>query len=190
VVYINEWLANPKGADAAGEWIELFNSSPVAVDLSGLRVQTKNGKQFALSGTIHGNGYLVLPRSATKLTLRNNDEAVLLYNAEGRLIDQSHFLGEVPEGKSVNRVMVGDEEKIRISNPVFRLGEPTPGTFNKPEELALISDSYVPNIPLHPPLGILGFAEVLLGSSVALTALILYATKQSDTLSYLFFGRD
>ena len=38
MVFINEWLPNPNGADAKGEFIELWNSGNAPINLSGWSV--------------------------------------------------------------------------------------------------------------------------------------------------------
>ena len=35
---VTEFMANPVGSDADGEWIEIFNSGPFAIDLTGYKV--------------------------------------------------------------------------------------------------------------------------------------------------------
>jgi hypothetical protein len=64
-VFINEiaWMGSVEG-DANSEWIELYNDAPVAVDLSGWKLQAADGTpSIALSGTISANGYFLLERA-------------------------------------------------------------------------------------------------------------------------------
>src|ERR1700691_587167 len=105
MIFINEWLPNPTGADAKGEFIELFNNGSSSVNLNGWALTTSGKKIFSLNGyTIAANGYLLLNRTATKLTLKNADESLSLYNAAGQLVDHSNSEGTAQEGKSLSRI--------------------------------------------------------------------------------------
>ena len=67
MLYINEWLPNPVGADAAGEFVELYNSGNSAAPLNGYTLGTGAKKKFSLTGyTIPAGGYLVLKKAQTK----------------------------------------------------------------------------------------------------------------------------
>src|SRR3989338_6477825 len=48
MVQISEWLPNPAGADAEGEWIELWNSGQESVPLQGWRLTDAAGRSFRL----------------------------------------------------------------------------------------------------------------------------------------------
>ena len=49
MVLISEFLPNPPGKDADGEWIELLTRNQ-AVDLSGWVLKDASGKSFSLDG--------------------------------------------------------------------------------------------------------------------------------------------
>lgn len=182
MVSINEWLPNPKGADAQGEWLEIFNNGSTSVNLSGWYVTTKSSKaKHTLSGTIGTGEYRVFPRTATKISFRNQDESVSLYSKDGKLVDSSGFLSQAPEGKSFNRAESGN----------FFFGDSTPGVANTTHlGASLIHNLYPAGEPLRPSFGTFGFLEVLLGSAVALTACVLYILKKNEVTSELFFKRD
>ncbi len=121
MVVIGEWLPNPAGSDAAGEWIELVNTGGAAVPLSGWMLKTGNGKQYRIGDSVIAPyGYLVFPRAATKLTLRNTGEELFLYDNSGTLVDKSRFLGSAPEDRSVSRF-----------GETFSFAIPTPGGANR-----------------------------------------------------------
>lgn len=104
MVYINEWLPDPVGADTAGEFIELYNDGDTAVKLDDWAIETEKGKTFLLTRRIvPARRYLVLTKSDTRLTLRNADGGLALYDARGTLVDQGAFGGSAPEGKSFSR---------------------------------------------------------------------------------------
>ena len=43
MVSISEWLPNPKGKDADGEWFELVNTGDTDINLSGWRIAAGGG---------------------------------------------------------------------------------------------------------------------------------------------------
>ncbi len=168
MVLINEWLPNPVGSDAAGEWLELWNGGP-AQSLSGWQLADKSGKRFTLGSDarVGSDGFLVLPRAETKLTLRNSDERLSLYDAQGRLADTAVFPGAAPEGKSVSRL--GD---------LFLLTEPTPGAANaSPAELA--ESAYVAGQILNPGPVWLSVSGLTLLLGAALAAISFFIFKQT-----------
>jgi len=188
MVFINEWLPNPAGADTKGEFVELFNNGKSPVSLNGWKLVTKNGKQFLLSDyRIAGGGYLTLSRAATKLTLTNNDETLSLYGANGRLIDQSGFSGAAPSGQSFNRINYGMD-----ASQHFSFGNPTPGAAN---EVALQIHITTANYPLNIPINQTSISGVrliplIIGVAVLMAGLIVYTIKQNEDLSQLFFQRN
>ncbi|MBC7113649.1 MAG: lamin tail domain-containing protein [Candidatus Methanomethyliales bacterium] len=95
-VLINEVELNPAGVDTGYEWVELYNPTTNAVDLSGWRLSTTAGTPVSLNippGTmIEGNGYYVFTYSSQWLD--NEDESVVLYDAEGREVDRTPPLSD------------------------------------------------------------------------------------------------
>ena len=124
-VVINEVLADP-GHDANGdgavnagdEFVELYNTGPTAVDVSGLRLHdgSNSGPRFTFpAGTLLGAGetYTIfaaaggLPATcaygaAAGFLGLNNDspESVILRAADGRVVAQMDF-ADAPEGESL-----------------------------------------------------------------------------------------
>ena len=185
MIFINEWLPNPAGNDAQGEWVELFNNGNAPVNLNGWVLKTGGTGKFNLKSTIGAGEYLVLKRTDTKLVLKNTDESLFLYNSAGNLADQSSFLGSAPEGKSFARIL-GADGSYR-----FVWSEPTPGAINKIAANNLVSiNNYPTSIPLNPTLGASGFLGLLLGSSLVLTALVMFVLKRNENLFKLFFRGD
>lgn len=177
-VVVNEWLPNPVGPDAEGEWLELFNDSDHSVSLSGWSVENGSGKRIKLGNLQIGPGeYLVLYRKDTKLVLRNRDEALLLYNTQGEVVGRAEFLGSVPEGKSVSRVG-GD----------FLVTEPTPGAANILVGAEIAADPNPIGIPLNRQLASADVIGISLSLGVLISAAVFFAVKQHGRLSQLFFG--
>lgn len=127
-VALNEiaWAGN--ASDPTAEWIELYNTTDHAVDLSGWRLVSSDGApDIALSGTIPSHGYLVLYRSSTQGkgingktfytgALRDGGETLLLLDPAGSVVDSAnHQGGAWPAGKAgdVPRTM----ERINPDGP-------------------------------------------------------------------------
>jgi hypothetical protein len=184
MVFINEWLPNPVGSDANGEFIEFYNSGAAPADLNGWILKTENSKKFSLVGrSIPARGYLVLKKNATKLSLRNTDGGLSLYDARGALADHAEFFGSAPEGQSFSRVNYGASAAGQ-----FAFTGPTPGAANKTVDVAITARSYPFGVPLNHGLDSFEFFAIMMGTAVLLMGLIVYVIKANEDLSKLFFG--
>lgn len=185
MVIINEWLPNPSGSDATGEWIELFNSGSSAQDITGWRLAAGAKGKYVFPKTIIQSGqYLVVPRTQSKLTLRNSDEKVSLYDAKGALVDSSSFVGLAQEGKSFSRISSQDAAQ----NFIFTT--PTPGAQNDTvSAITFTNNAYPVNMPLHPVFGVGEFLLLAFAAAVVVTSLVFYALKTNENSNDLFFGK-
>ena len=193
MVFINEWLPNPNGADAKGEFIEFYNNGDVPVSLNGWVLKTSGKKSFSLSGrAIAANGYLILKRAQTKLSLKNTGETVLLYDASGHLADQSAYLGAAPGGQSYSRVYYPASENDDAQPQSFAWGSPTPGAANKVNlHNGINANNYPFNTPLNrAPLSGFEITGAFLMASAILAALVVYFLKRDENMQKLFFPRD
>jgi len=193
MIFIDEWLPNPVGPDANGEFVELWNNGNALTDLGGWTLRTDK-KKFKLSGSIRANEYLVLPRSKTKLALKNTDGVLFLYDAAGKLVDQSTFVGSAPEGESFDRANYNVYDKTSIHNTIqqFVWGKPTPGAKNAlVADIGIFDATYPLGIPLSPVglnwFSVAGFALI---AGVIFAAVLWYAVRHDDEISQLFFRRD
>ena len=107
-VVINEILPFPVGPDAEEEWIEVFNQNNFEVDLSGWQIADTAGKTYTLPvGTkISAQGFLVLPRPTTKITLNNDEDGLSLIQPNGNILDSVNYQ-KAPQGQSYNRTEGG-----------------------------------------------------------------------------------
>lgn len=189
MVYINEWFPNPAGTDTAGEFIELYNDGSAAANLNGWTLETEKGKKASLAGyVIAPHGYLVLRHAGTKLTLRNSDGGLALYDARGELVDRGNFAGAAYEGKSFSRVDYGTED---IDH--FAFVNPTPGAANQSADTNVTVRAYPTGVTLNNTVGHLnagGFFVIMVGSAALIAGLIVYVAKSHKDLSHLFFGRN
>ncbi len=185
MVYINEWLPNPTGSDADGEWIELFNSGNASQDISGWKLTSgAKGKFIFPKTTIEGGEYLVVYRKISKLTLRNTDETVSLYDRSGNLVDSSSYVGTAPEGKSFSRT--GSEDPVRS----FLFAAPTPGAANKTSgAIILIENSYPVGTPFNTGISGSEIIFLALGAGTVVASLVFYIAKKNEYCKNLFFGK-
>jgi hypothetical protein len=193
MVFINEWFPNPNGADAKGEFIELYNNGGVSVNLNGWILKTTAKKNFSLGGyNIPANGYLVLKKAQTKLSLKNTGDTVFLYDAAGHLADQSIYLGAAPSGQSFSRVYYPTDDNDDAAPQSFAWGSPTPGAANKVNLHNGISvNAYPFNVPLNrAEVGGVEMLGAFLLASAILAALVVYFLKRDENMQKLFFPRD
>lgn len=193
MIFISEWLPNPNGADTKTEFIELFNSGNTSVSLNGWSLKATGKKVFSLGGrTIAAHGYLVLSRTETKLSLKNTGETISLYDANGRLADQSSYLGAAPSGESFSRVNYPSDLAVNAASPQsFAWGTPTPGAANKVNlHNGISANDYPFGVALNAAPSGAQFFLMLLGVAAFLAALVVYFLKSDENLSKLFFSRD
>jgi len=105
-VFINEILPSPTGPDETEEWIEIYNSNNSEVDISGWQIQDAKGKiksySFPAGTKISPQGFLVLSRPTTKVTLNNDGDGLNLIQPDGKIIDTVSF-EKAPQGQSYNK---------------------------------------------------------------------------------------
>lgn len=133
-IILNEFLPNPKGADAEKEFIELKNISAVAVKLDKWRLEDSSRKKFIFSSsTIIGpNEFLTIWSKDSNISLNNSNDAIKLFNSDGQIVDQTGYNESAEENFSYNR--------LSASSTVWQWSTvPSPGVEN------FISE------PNHPP---------------------------------------
>ena len=186
MILINEFLPNPTGSDTDGEWIELFNAGAAPQDITWWALTAGAKAKFVFPKTVmQGEGYLVVHRKQSKLTLRNTDETVSLYDRNGDQIDTSSFVGTAPEGKSWSRTG-GSEDSVHS----FMFVVPTPGEANKISGVAsLIENVYPLNAPLNT--AITGGEIIFLAFAAAavIASLVLYVAIKNEYLNDIFFSK-
>ena len=104
-VVINEVAWGGTAANSAHEWIELYNTTGSAIDLTGWRLfSSDGGPSITLSGVIPAFGYYLIERSTDDAVsdvsadwvgsfgtgLSNNGEVLTLTNALGEVIDAAN----------------------------------------------------------------------------------------------------
>jgi len=96
-VIINEVEANPAGDDAGNEWVELYNPSNTAVDISGWQVSSTKGQTANITisqGTILQAGkYKIITYSSQWID--NEDEQMILYDSSDHEIDRTKVFFDI-----------------------------------------------------------------------------------------------
>jgi hypothetical protein len=140
-VVINEFEANPYGPDEGNEWVELYNPTLVAINLSGWRVSARHGEP--VTAVIEGNT-IMQPLSYHVVTyaslwLDNKDEYIVLIDSLGNEVDRTPVLSDngndsrtwsrFPNGKDTDSVsdwrfqgstegFSNGEESVRVASSV------------------------------------------------------------------------
>ena len=153
-VIINELLPNPSGPDETDEWIEIFNSNSIDIDLSGWQLQDKAGTITTYSipqGTkILANNFLVFKRPTTQIMLNNDEDGLNLLTPDGKIIDSTNFTS-APLSQSYNKTLSGLWQWSTTLTPgakniITALAKPVattkaPSTSSRPNDLSKTKNS-------------------------------------------------
>ena len=149
-VVINEVAWPGSSASAYDEWIELYNTTGSAINLTGWRILDDAGAQtYNLSGTIAANGYFLIERTSavtsvthdilmSGLSLANTGDTLELQNASGTRIDivntsgGAWFAGTTTGSYTMERIFAGGSgdsaSNWANNNGVIRNGTNSGGT--------------------------------------------------------------
>jgi hypothetical protein len=100
-IVMNEIYA--RGTSADPDWVEIYNSSSAAIDISGYKIYDAGGqsgskakKEFPAGSVIPSKGFFVIvtdDATSSAFGLSNSGEKVWIENASGAIIDTVTFLG-------------------------------------------------------------------------------------------------
>lgn len=107
-VVINEIYPNPPGSDTEAEFIELYNTTNSAFDLTGYKISDAS-TSFSLTQKIEPFSFLTLYRKLTHISLNNSGEEIVKLFSGTNIVDEVEFESE-GEGKSLNRDENGDKK--------------------------------------------------------------------------------
>ena len=127
-ILINEFVSDP--VSGANEWVELYNTLPIALELDDWSLEDAAGSSIAVNGTLGANEYLLV--SFSRSLLNNGGDTITLLNPEGIVIDQLSY-GEVDTPFALHGPAVQDPYSVgRSPNDPVLLMEmvPTPGAQN------------------------------------------------------------
>lgn len=122
-IIISEIYASPNTGE--NEWIELYNSGEVSVDLTNWKIEDSSGKQELSSLHILAKSYLVLEGQALKISLKNSGESIMLKNPDGENID-TFIYNETPKG--ISSIKIWSETYYK--DDVAQTKDPTKGKIN------------------------------------------------------------
>jgi len=94
-IFISEIMPSPDGADEQNEWIKISNLNDFEVNLSGWKLKDIEGKIttyiFPENTKIPVNGFLILTRPETKISLNNDDDGLELIKPDGTIADSVKY---------------------------------------------------------------------------------------------------
>lgn len=102
---LSELLPNPKGSDAAGEFIDLENYGDEEVDVRGWKIAVnKSSYTWKTSVLVPAHGFLLISRTVSHLALPNSgSNFVRLLAPDTSVVDQVAYAGSVSEAASYVR---------------------------------------------------------------------------------------
>lgn len=127
-ILINEFVSDP--VSGASEWVELYNTLPVALELDDWSLEDAAGSSIAVNGALDAHGYLLV--SFSRSLLNNGGDVITLLNPEGVAIDQLSY-GEVEVSAALHGPAVQDPSSVGRSpeDPMLIMEmTPTPGALN------------------------------------------------------------
>jgi len=165
-VFINEILPSPEGADAEEEWIELSNDNDFEVDLARWEIKDIEGKTktyiFPENTGIPANGFFVLKRPTSKITLNNDGDGLNLIRPDKGIVDGTSY-DKAPEGQSFNKTDSGWTWSTNLTPgspnaiPTKEQNKANQGLANGKVQAA-VSEQLSEKIPLSPALIASGIA--------------------------------
>jgi hypothetical protein len=106
-IFINEIMPAPLGTDSENEWIELYNNNDFEVSLAGWQIKDQTGAitryNFPASAKIAPQGFLVVSRKESKITLNNSADGIELLDMLGTIKDSVSY-SKAPKGKSWSKI--------------------------------------------------------------------------------------
>jgi hypothetical protein len=147
-IVISQIFYDTPGNDSKEEWIELFNSTALSVDIGGWELHDNSssvytfplntlllpGQTFALARDLAGyggvTGGLTPDLTGFSLSLNNSGDFLVLFDATSQLVDRVGWEGalvgwdlEAQTGESLTRIALGDDPGSWLGNQ-----SPMPGT--------------------------------------------------------------
>ena len=164
------------------------NMGSTSINIAGWFLKNEKGTKLSLPAKEMSSGeFLLLSRPQFSLTLRNTNGGLGLFDSSGRLVDEAHFLGTAPEGKSFALPRRSfNEGGADGGSSQFSWLTPTPGTTN--QEATALTASVLPigKPLLEPQFTLIPFIIF----PILITALVLYTVRQDEVLSNLLFSRN
>lgn len=132
-ILVSEIFPNPIGADDEAEFIELFNSSEIRINICGWEIGDSTGKRFQISVDTVESCYLepaeysAFFRNITKIVLNNDTDSVHIYAPGYEKAVESLGYEKAPEGMSYSLYRAKDTDDFEY----VWTDETTPNIKNK-----------------------------------------------------------
>ena len=166
---INEINYHSKDERNSGDWVEIYNPNPYAMNLEGYSIQDGNPTnefKFMKNTFIEQNDYLVLCESVNQFDsvfaevtnrisgmdfrFSNSNEGIKLFNSDSVLVDSVHYYNSLPwpeladgEGSTLELIVSDSDNSLAESwRASSTIG--SPGAINKELVLATNEDPYLP----------------------------------------------
>lgn len=118
-IIISEFLPNPEGKDNENEWIELYNNSNQATDLSSWQIDTGEKSKpfiFPANTSFAARQYLILTHPTTKLSLNNASGKIRLLYPTAQISQEIKY-DKAPQGQSVSLISGNEYAWSAIPTP-------------------------------------------------------------------------
>jgi len=103
-IIITEFLPNPEDSDRDSEFVEIYNSDSVEIDLSKWTLEDKIGqiKQFAIAGgiKIKPGKYKVFYSDETRISMNNSGDGVILRDNKGNIASETPICDSASDEQS------------------------------------------------------------------------------------------
>lgn len=104
-VYINEFVADP--VSGSNEWVELYTTSPTAINITDWSIEDGAGSKTKLTGTIGGvNKFWIIEKPSG--SLNNAGDTIILRNKTGTIINQVTY-GDWDDGNTNDNAPAGED---------------------------------------------------------------------------------
>ena len=206
---INEVAWGASQASSSDEWLELYNTTDQAIDLTGWTLISNNGLNIELNGTVPANGYFLLeryddntisdiPADQIYMGSLNNDGDTIFLNGQGGMVDSVNSDGGAwaagigsPDYLSMERInplLPDSDDNWTSNNQVYRNGldadaNPINGTPKERNSSTYPMPTPTPTSTSLPPFHGIVINEVAWSGTVADSAdewLELYNTTAED----------
>ena len=126
---LTEILANERGSDATGEFVEIYNPTDLRVNLEGMKIEDSltirhvfsNGAQIEPEGFLvvsAGESYSGNTVTTEKLGLNNVNDRVRLTTREGEFVDEFGWMGST-DGVSFTRMDESSKDSEWVEHTLF-----------------------------------------------------------------------
>jgi phosphatidylserine/phosphatidylglycerophosphate/cardiolipin synthase-like enzyme len=168
-VCLNEALPNPTGYDNAawpnGEWMEIYNSGNVPVDVLNWKLINKVSKTLDFDSTsivgfeagnsstwtLQPGDYMVIARNGTPdsdFQMVNTFDYITMEDSSGNVIDQASW--NSTSGSGIGSGISLEEDTAGPTNDWVSTNSPTPGTVNNAATAPVTSDLVISEVMANP----------------------------------------